>query len=216
LCLPSPNILFLLQLIRNLTSLDYAISIRDLIDDQLTNNTYEYYGAEYYQPEDHGTAHMSIIGPDGDAIAITSTVNLFYGAYIRSPRTGIIYNDEMDDFSYPNITNAFGVPPSPNNFVIPHKRPLSSMVPSIFVNNTDGKVRLVIGGAGGTKITTQSAIVRKLPNFYEDMRRIFIILGLFSDCNPKFVVWRDNYGRSGRSKIPSPTVPDGSGYRRRI
>lgn len=60
----------------NLTSQNHTLSIRSMIGDYATNSTYEYYGAEYYQPENHGTAHVSIIGANGDAIAITSTVNL--------------------------------------------------------------------------------------------------------------------------------------------
>lgn len=92
-------------------------------------------------------------------IAKTSFVMLdSFGAMVASSSTGIILNDEMDDFSAPNITSAYDIPPSPNNYIEPKKRPLSSMSPSIFVDG-NGDVQLVTGAAGGTKITTATALV---------------------------------------------------------
>jgi len=64
------------KLTRNLTSVDYIESILSLVNDELTNNTYEYYGAEFYQPDDHGTSHTSVIDAEGNGVAVTSTVNL--------------------------------------------------------------------------------------------------------------------------------------------
>ncbi|XP_076666249.1 glutathione hydrolase 1 proenzyme isoform X1 [Andrena cerasifolii] len=144
-------------IVNNLTSPDYASIIRKRIRDDETNNDPKYYGAVTVTPEDSGTSHVSVLAPDGSAVSVTSTINQVFGAMIRSRSTGIIFNDEMDDFSSPNITNGFDLPASPANFIRPGKRPMSSMSPTIVIDEKR-TVRLVIGAAGGTKITTGVAI----------------------------------------------------------
>ena len=82
-----------------------------------------------------------------------------FGSKLISKSTGILLNNEMDDFSSPNITNFFGLKPSESNFIQPGKRMMSSMCPSIITDQL-GNLRLLIGGSGGTQITTGVAIVR--------------------------------------------------------
>ncbi|KAH8303041.1 hypothetical protein KR018_002560, partial [Drosophila ironensis] len=135
----------------------FVDSLRKLIHDDRTSQDYSYYGANFTSEEDHGTAHMSILHPNGDAVSITSTVNTYFGCKVASTRTGIILNDEMDDFSTPGVVNAFGVPASPANYIYPSKRPMSSMSPAIVVDE-EGNVRLLVGAAGGTKITSSVAV----------------------------------------------------------
>uniref|UniRef100_A0A1Y1LMA5 Gamma-glutamyltransferase n=1 Tax=Photinus pyralis TaxID=7054 RepID=A0A1Y1LMA5_PHOPY len=153
-----PNFIDMKNLTETLTSFGYAKQLRRNFTLDRTFNDPHHYGANYSIEEDHGTAHVSILAPNGDAVSVTGTINQVFGAGFMSPRTGIILNDEMDDFSAPGITNHFGVPPSPANFIRPFKQPLSSMCPSIVVDK-NGDVVLVIGAAGGTKITTTTSLV---------------------------------------------------------
>lgn len=75
-----------------------------------------------------------------------------------SPSTGIILNNEMDDFSLPDVNSYYGVPPSEANFIMPGKIPQSSMSPSVILDRDDN-VRLVIGASGGTRITSSAGLV---------------------------------------------------------
>jgi gamma-glutamyltranspeptidase/glutathione hydrolase len=101
-----------------------------------------------------GTTHLSVGDAAGNAVALTQTVNLLFGSSITVPGTGIVLNDEMDDFSVaPNRPNAFGlVDVRGTNAVAGGKRPLSSMTPTFVLEN--GRVRFVAGSPGGPRIIT--------------------------------------------------------------
>lgn len=139
------------ELEKNLTSMQYANEVRKRIDDEITHEP-DYYGAHFDAPNDHGTAHISVLAPNGDAVSATGTINYILGSLRRS-KTGIILNDEMDDFSTPGKINVYGIAPSEANYVEPGKRPMSSMAPTIIIK-PDGNVGMIVGSAGGSRITT--------------------------------------------------------------
>ncbi|XP_023296132.2 scoloptoxin SSD14 [Lucilia cuprina] len=154
-----------------LISQEFANDVRKLIHDETTFDDMSYYGANFTIEEDHGTANMAVLAENGDAITVTSTVNSYFGSKVRSRRTGIILNDEMDDFSTPGVINSYGVPASPANYIKPGKRPMSSMCPAIILDK-EGNVKMLVGAAGGTKITTSIATaIMKYLIFNETMHQ---------------------------------------------
>ena len=100
---------------------------------------------------EHGTAHVSVVDAAGNAAAITTTINTAFGAGIMVPGTGIILNNEMDDFALaPGVPNAFGLVGAAANALAPRKRPQSSMSPTVVLAGR--RPALVAGGSGGPTI----------------------------------------------------------------
>lgn len=137
------------RLYQDLQSQNFINSIRNKISDTTTHPSH-YYG-DTTQTWDTGTAHISVLAENGDAVSLTSSVNNYFGAKYAGKNTGIIYNDIMDDFSTPGLTNSFGFAATEANSIQPGKRPMSSMSPIVIVNN-DNNVVLVLGASGGSKI----------------------------------------------------------------
>jgi gamma-glutamyltranspeptidase/glutathione hydrolase len=105
------------------------------------------------QTESKETTHYSIIDKDGNAVAVTYTLNGSYGAGVVAAGTGFLLNNEMDDFtSKPGVPNLYGLVQGEANAIVPKKTPLSSMSPTIIVK--DGKPFMVIGSPGGSRIIT--------------------------------------------------------------
>jgi gamma-glutamyltranspeptidase/glutathione hydrolase len=137
--------------IARLTSDDYAAGLRASINpDRATPSASRPAGSA---PVDGiNTTHFSVIDADGNLAAVTQTVNLGYGSGMIAEGTGVLLNDEMDDFALrPGTPNAFGVIGFDANAVAPGRRPLSSMSPSFMI----GKDHVaVLGAKGGSRIIT--------------------------------------------------------------
>ena len=103
--------------------------------------------------EGRNTTHFSVVDTFGNAVSFTYTLNDWFGARVTAAGTGILMNDEMDDFSAkPGVPNMFGLVEGSNNAIAPGKRPLSSMSPTIVTK--DGKLFMVVGTPGGSHIPT--------------------------------------------------------------
>ena len=99
------------------------------------------------------TTHYSVLDSEGNAVAVTTTLNDNFGSHVTASGLGFLLNNEMDDFaSKQGVPNMYGLIQGPNNAIAPHHRPLSAMTPTIVLK--DDKVRMVLGSPGGPTITT--------------------------------------------------------------
>jgi len=108
------------------------------------------------KPESHDTTHFSVVDSEGNAVSVTTTLNDSFGSQVTAGALGFLLNDEMDDFAAKmGVPNMFGLIQGPANAIAPGKRPLSSMTPTIVLE--DGKLRYVLGSPGGARIITTVA-----------------------------------------------------------
>ena len=138
--------------IAGLTSKSYAASLRATISDKATPAVDIRPGKP---PDNEGknTTHFSVIDRDGNAVSNTYTLNFSYGLGLIADGTGVLLNNELDDFTAkPGASNAFGLIGYTANLPGPNKRPLSSMTPTIVLK--DGKPVLITGSPGGSRIIT--------------------------------------------------------------
>jgi gamma-glutamyltranspeptidase / glutathione hydrolase len=153
---------FIANPLERLLSKDYAASLRDEID----------HGPYHKPPPQAGegrgekseTTHYSVADADGNAVAVTYTINGSFGANVVAPGTGFFLNDEMDDFTVkPGVPNLYGLVQGEANAIAPGKRPLSSMAPSLV--EKDGRVALALGSPGGSRIIT--AVLETIMNIVD-------------------------------------------------
>ncbi|MBI3785597.1 MAG: gamma-glutamyltransferase [Deltaproteobacteria bacterium] len=106
-------------------------------------------------PDDHGTSHLSVMDSRGNAVACTTTINTAFGSMVAVADSGIMLNNEMDDFAaQPGAPNVYGLVGADANAIAPGKRPLSSMTPTIVTR--DGRPVLAVGGSGGPLIISNT------------------------------------------------------------
>src|SRR6202050_1572846 len=140
---------------------DHASASRDLRRPAIFSEL-EQYAAVHPEPlanrESPHTTHYSVVDAEGNAVAVTTTLNGWFGARVTAEGLGFLLNDEMDDFSTkPGVPNSDGLIQGTANAIGPGRRPLSSMTPTIVVH--DGKPFLVLGSPGSSKIITTVANV---------------------------------------------------------
>lgn len=142
--------------IDHLLDKDYAAKLRAAIEPQKAGDS------QAIKPgvaphEGNNTTHYSIVDKWGNAVSVTYTLNDWFGAGVMASKTGVILNDEMDDFTVKvGVPNMYGLVQGEANAIAPGKAPLSSMSPTIVTK--DGKAVMVVGTPGGSRIITATLL----------------------------------------------------------
>jgi gamma-glutamyltranspeptidase/glutathione hydrolase len=173
-----------------------AALIRSKISDFHTLNVSAYDPDGIESLDTPGTSHIVTADASGMAVTMTSTVNLLFGSKVMVPETGVIMNNEMNDFSIPGSNNAFGYIPSPSNFIRPGKRPLSSITPTI-VEYPNGTLYFVTGAAGGSRIITSTLLsIINVLDFHQTAPQALAAPRLHDQLLPNQVTFEYSYDNS--------------------
>lgn len=188
---------------RGLISKAYAQELAARINPQETKEVMMHGTPPEWKQDVFGrhTTHIAAADAEGNWVAITATVNTAFGSKVVVPGTGVVLNDEMDDFSImPGVPNAFGLVGAKNNAVAPGKRPLSSMSPTI-VLDAEKQPILTVGAAGGPKIIT--AVILAIVRYLDFQQSLAEAIG-----DPRFHhQWRPNTVQV--EKTLAPEIVDG-------
>lgn len=132
----------------------YANRLRNTISLEKASKSSDIKAGSFAAREGTETTHFTVVDPQGNAVSNTYTINDLYGSAVTAKGTGVLLNDEMDDFAArPGKPNMFGLIQGENNSVQPAKRPLSSMTPTIVLRK-DGSLWFAVGARGGPRILT--------------------------------------------------------------
>jgi len=150
--------------VSQIISKNYAKTINEKINVGKVTPSSVIYPGTFSDNESYETTHFSIVDKDGNAVSSTYTLNSTFGSGVVIKDTGILMNNEMDDFAAaPGIPNQFGLLGAEANQIVPGKRPLSSMTPTIVMKN--GDFFLTTGSPGGSRIIT--AVLQSIINIVD-------------------------------------------------
>ena len=150
--------------VSQIISKNYAKTINEKINVGKVTPSSVIYPGTFSDNESYETTHFSIVDKDGNAVSSTYTLNSTFGSGVVIKNTGILMNNEMDDFAAaPGIPNQFGLLGAEANQIVPGKRPLSSMTPTIVMK--DGDFFFTTGSPGGSRIIT--AVLQSIINIVD-------------------------------------------------
>jgi gamma-glutamyltranspeptidase/glutathione hydrolase len=175
----------------------YAAQLRSTINPDRASTSEQVKAGKPLGYESDETTHFTVVDAEGNAVANTYTLNNSYGSAVVAKGTGVIMNDEMDDFAAkPGTPNLYGLIQGERNAVAPHKRPLSAMTPT-FVLRKDGSLWFTLGSPGGpTIINTVLDVITNVIDYNMNIQQAIDAPRIHHQWLPDELVY-EPYGLSG-------------------